>query len=208
MGFLSGITKTLFGGSEQSSQTPADQVWGPQVEYFRDLYSRASDLSQQPQNQQALSVYQGMAEGNPWLQSFRTPQISPEYQNYSRQLQQDFNTNILPAIQGQAAIAGGLGGSRQQIAEGMAADTAANMLSNFAAQTYGAQQDRSLQAAMGNLDSQFQGAQMLQQSPWFNLQQFKGILGNPLVIDQGATAGSSTSPGLLGGLGSFLGGIR
>jgi hypothetical protein len=65
---------------------------------------------------------------------------------YARNLGQQFNEQIMPGLKGEAAIGGGLGGSRAGIAQGLAGARMGQQMQDFSAQLYGQQQDRALQA--------------------------------------------------------------
>ena len=166
--------------------------------------------------------YQGLGEQAAWLKQFQNPGMDPMADVYAKNVAQNFNEQIMPGLRGGAALAGGMGSSRQGISEGLAAGRSSQQLQDFAAQLYGQQMDRSLQAAgqlgqnamgygqlangQGNLGEQMSGlggqygalSQMQQALPWYALNQYKGLLGNPTVLSGGgqssatATGGGST----------------
>ena len=88
-------------------------------------------------------------QGNPYLEQMGQYGLDQLGENYQR--------NVMPSINANAAFTGGLGGSRQGIAQGLAADSfnneSANYLSNFYGSQYQADQNRAAQAAqvMGGL---------------------------------------------------------
>ena len=157
------------------------------------------------------------------LGALQNPTVDPMLGVYAQQIGQNFNRNIMPAIQGQAALGGGLGGSRANIAAGVAAGDAQRNIQNFGAQLYGQGQDRALQAAgaqgqlaqgvagmYGNLGQQaMQGGmnnlaigQFGMGIPWYAQQQFAGLLGSPIMEDLGGygeTSANASSRGKSGG---------
>lgn len=169
-------------------------------------------------------------ESNLALRKFLNPGVDPALAAYSKNLGQQFNEQFLPGLKGDAAVAGGLGGSRAQIGAALGSQRAQQSLSEFAANAYSGQQERALQAAtqIGNLNQGYaqnaagfqqnasgylnnssqwanigqgyaqnaQGYQGLSQNrqglydlarqmPWYNLNQYSGLLGMPITLDQG-----------------------
>ncbi len=87
------------------------------------------------------------------LNSFSDPTVDPAFNAYSQTLGQQFREQFMPELQGQSALAGGLGGSRQQIGSALGAQRAMQELGNFGANAYAGQQERALaaQQARGQL---------------------------------------------------------
>lgn len=186
------------------------------------------------------------------LRTMLNPEIDPAMAAYSKRMGQAFNEQLLPGLKGDAMLAGGLGGSRQQIGAALGADRAMQAMSDFTANTYSGQQDRRLAAAqgLGNLGQMYQGlgdlsnqtagmygqfgdlsnqtaagfgnlAQGWQQSagtnlaqgdfarsmPWYNVNQYAGILGMPVTLDQGGfNWNNSSSTSSSSGKNSSIGG--
>jgi hypothetical protein len=169
---------------------------------------------------------QGMQQANSTLTRMQNPGMDPMMGVYSRQIGQNFNEQVMPGLRGDAMAAGGLGGSRAGIAQGLAGARAGQQLQDFGAQLYGQNQDRALNAAnmqgalQGNIAQGYgQGAAMAGQIgqgygqmgtqalanaqfgmgiPWYNLQQYAGLLGGPVMEDLGGTGqttGSSSGRG-------------
>jgi hypothetical protein len=90
--------------------------------------------------------------------TFSESGVSPLADVYARQLGTQFNRNIAPAIRGEAAVAGGLGGSRQQIGLGLAAGEIGQQMADFNAQLYEGQANRALSANQ-TAQQAYQGAQ-------------------------------------------------
>ena len=157
---------------------------------------------------------QGAALGGPQMQQaqgtlgrLQNPGMDPMMDVYSRQIGQNFNEQVMPGLRGDAMLAGGLGNSRAGIAQGLAGARAGQQIQDFGAQLYGQNQDRALQAAnsAGALQGALSGAygQMGQQAlgnaqfgmgiPWYNLQQYAGLLGGPVMEDLGGMGSTGSS---------------
>jgi len=233
--------QNLYGASRAKfEQMDANPVGGDALNSFQQMLGQAQGQFGNSQNQfnQAGQGYgqgySGLNEQANWLQQFRNPGMDPMADVYAKNVAQNFNEQIMPGLRGGAALAGGMGSSRQGIAEGLAAGRSSQQLQDFAAQLYGQQQDRSLQAAgqlgqnamgygqlangQGNLGSQMgqlgeamsglggqYGAlsQMQQALPWYALNQYKGLLGNPTVLGGGGSS-SATSTGADSTLGNVV----
>ena len=151
MGLFSGLTDSLgglFGGSDQSTTNPA-QVWGTQSPYLSDLYSRAQMASYGNQGQNfANQIGQGAQSGfnNQMQGGFQNPNLQQGLQNFGGQQNQalggainaglgqisnNFNRNIMPGINAGAAGTNTSGGSRQGIAQGLAASDANQQATDF-----------------------------------------------------------------------------
>jgi hypothetical protein len=161
------------------------------------------------------------AQVTDWMNSFRNPGIDPAFNAYSQAIGQQFREQVMPEMRGQAALAGGLGNSRAQLGQALAGQRAMQEIGNFGANAYAGQQQRSLAAGqalggfqndyaqrsmqaglgLGQLqnaanDRQLLAAQQLQTAPWYGLQQYKGLLGNPTVIGGGGGSSSYNQQGL------------
>jgi len=204
------------GGSRASSASDSkdygSNVWGTQSPYLADLYARSKGAMGQF-NQAGLD--QGLQQGQGYLnqaggaldasqQGFAAmagdQSVDPMLGAYGNAMQRNWSQNIMPGIQGQAAMAGGLGNSRYGIAAGQAGNQQQQQFQDFAAQLYGGQQDRRLQAmqgmqvnaagygALGEAQGGYAG--MTASSPFFGASQYAGLLGAPVIRDLG---GMSTS---------------
>lgn len=213
-----GSNKQKSSSQQQSSGVQyGTDVWGAQSPYLQNLYGAAQTQLGNTGNggaQDWLTAANGslgsantaLTQSNTALQQFLNPGQDPAVAAYAQNLGQQFNEQFLPGLQGDAALAGGLGGSRQQIGAALGAQRAMQTLGDFTAQTYSGQQERALAAAQGlGANAQgFQGNAQLQGTladfarsmPWFNLQQFQGLLGAPVMKDLGGyTNSSGTSKG-------------
>lgn len=213
------------GKQSSSSKQNASTVWGPQAGYLQDMYGRAQGMmgsTNTAAGDQAYQQAQGYGDmmggaaqqalGPQWLQQaqqttqqMQNPGTDPRMAMYAKQVGQNFNEQVMPALQGQAMTAGGYGGSRAGIAQGLAGARAGQQIQDFGAQLYGENQDRALQAANLNANifgQGMQGAAQAQQGalqsgefgmgvPWYNLQQYAGLLGGPTVLGGGGSSKSS-----------------
>lgn len=112
-------------------------------------------------NQQAMaqagSPYMTGAQNT--LSRLQNPGLDPMMAVYGRQIGQQFNEQVMPGLRGDAMVAGGLGGSRAGIGQGLAGARMGQQLQDFGAQLYGQNQDRALAAAgqAGNLQNMIAG---------------------------------------------------
>lgn len=257
---MEGMTNGQFGSSRQrmlrtglnttDEYIDAPGTWGPgggklagenSLDQFQQLLQQAQGqfgTSQNQFNQAAQGYGQGITSLNDqaaWLKQFQNPGMDPMADVYARQVGQQFNEQIMPGLRGGAALSGGMGSSRQGIAEGLAAGRSSQQLQDFGAQLYGQQQDRSLQAAMGlgqnalgygqlangqgNLGAQMGQlgeamsglggqygslSQMQQALPWYALNQYKGLLGNPTVLGGGGSSSGTATGGSESQIGNIV----
>ena len=218
---------SIGGGSSKQSSSSSQQsnsidygtdVWGYQAPFLNQLYQHGfntlNNNSAQANAQPWLTQAQGsidsangaLSNSNQALTQFLNPGQDPSVAAYATNLGQQFNEQFLPGLKGDAALAGGLGGSRQQIGAALGAQRAMQTLGDFTAQTYSGQADRALQAAsqIGSNAAGFQNNATLQSTladfarsmPWYNLSQFSGLLGSPAMQSLGGTSNSTgTSKG-------------
>lgn len=209
-------SKSKSTGSQSSVQESMDygsEVWGQQSPFLQDLYNRGQQASFGGLPSQ-FGQYQGGAmdsaamsaanlqRSNAGFQQMLNPTVDPAVNAYAQNLGQNFREQFLPELKGQAALAGGLGGSRQQIGSALGAQRAMQTLGDFTAQSYAGQQERALAAAQGLsqnasayqdlMTSNLQGAEFARSMPWYNLQQYQGLLGAPVQIDKGGWSKGSS----------------
>lgn len=229
-----GYLQNLWGAGQNLANQGAGQAAGYQG------YNAALGGNQQGMNylgagagQVGASLNQlgGANQAMNTLGNLQNPTVDPMLGVYAQQIGQQFNRQVLPGIQGQAALGGGLGGSRAGIAQGLAAGEAQRNIQNFGAQLYGQGQDRALQAAgaqgqlaQGLAQTGLQGAglygQLGQQAmqggmnnlaigqfgmgvPWYAQQQFAGLLGSPIMEDLGGYGETSANASSRGKSGGF-----
>lgn len=214
-----GGSKSKGGGSQSSeSRDFGSEVWSGQSPYLQDLYRRAAGrlgtagstvgmkqagLQNWASGYDLSAASQSLAASNKNLQSFMNPTVDPAVKAYAQNLGQQFNEQFLPGLKGEAALAGGLGGSRQQIGAALGAQRAMQTLGDFTAQSYAGQQERKLAAVqqmaanaggyMGLSDARTGLADFARSMPWYNLAQYQGLLGSPVQIDKGGWQRSSGS---------------
>ena len=166
-------------GSDKSKQ----RVWRPQGDALRGLYGQAQqadlpgagiDASRglQPFIDQAQQTATGQ---NPVLQNLAGLATGGQdysqgmIDNLSQNLGRFYQEQLMPGIQSNAIQAGGLGGGRQGIAEGLAAGRTADAfgqgvnninfqqqgIQNQAAQTYGGLQAQGIGQGMQGIGAQF-----------------------------------------------------
>lgn len=140
---------------------------------------------------QSMANLSGMANPN---------QANPMLDIYAKQLGQNLNEQILPGMRGQAAAAGQLGGSRDQIGQALATSRTGQQLQDFAGQLYSDDQNRALQANLGlqsGASGYLQGAGVMQ-----NIGQG---LNQGAQVQQGAGAGMTANAGMYGNYAQLAG---
>ncbi|MBT8449281.1 MAG: tail fiber domain-containing protein [Gammaproteobacteria bacterium] len=226
----------IFGGSSSSKSNPAT-VYGAQEPFLQNLWDRSqmasygnmgSNFANQI-NQGALPGYNQQMQGGmqiPGLQqglmNFGQQQneaLGGAIQSGLGQINRNFQRNIMPSINTGAAMSNTSGGSRQGIAQGLAASDANQQASDFVnqmmSQNFQGMQQNQL-GAYGQL-GQLQAQQNLAQqgalgmapqlsnlgfgSQYGDLAALSSLIGSPTVLGGG---GSSSGQG---GIGSSLGGI-
>lgn len=207
--------------STQGSSSGTNTSYGSamnlgQEQQFQNLWGQAGNMyaggGGQAAGQQGMAQYGnmlGQAQGynQQGAAALNDPrflgQNNPQMQAYANQIGQQFNQQIMPGLRGDAMLTGGYGGSRAGIAQGTAAGQAQRNLQDFGAQLYGQDQQYNLQRAQGlNQNAAMAGTlgeaygqlgQFGMSLPWYNLQQYAGLLGNPIMEDLGGTGTTSSS---------------
>ncbi len=205
MGFFS----DLFGGSDSTqSIAPFQQP------FLHSLFIRGNEASKaaEAQSGQLFSAGQGflgtLGSAGQGLSQFAQPGFAQQQIGAVQNLlNRNLTENLLPAIGSGAVQAGGFGGTRQGIAEGIALRGTQEALSNTSAdilasdllrrQSAQAQSEQLASAgAVGGL-SQLPGLSTLGLNPLLALAQ---IIGQPIVLGQNKSSG-----GILPGIGSLSG---
>ena len=206
-----GSSKQSQSSSGYSSQFGTNTNYGSalnfgQEQQFQNLWGQAGAMNasggQQGLGYNAYNQAQGLNQqaGNAFNR-LANPGTDPMMGAYAQQIGQQFNEQIMPQLRGDAMVAGGYGGSRAGIAQGVAAGQAQRNIQDFGAQLYGQNQDRALQAAQGLgglAQNSLATGQFGMGIPWYNLQQYAGLLGGPIVENLGGTSyqqGTSTQSG-------------
>lgn len=203
-----GGSKSKQSGNQSSeSRSFGSGVWGTQSPFLQDLYQRAQVFADNQVGyeggmaslnrsvDQLNSAANWYGNSNAALQSFMRPEVDPAVNAYATNLGQQFSEQFLPGLKGEAALAGGLGGSRQQIGSALGAQRAMQTLGDFAAQSYAGQQERKLAASQalasnaaglaGIADQQLAAGDFARSMPWHMLNQYAGLLGSPVQLDLG-----------------------
>lgn len=180
-------------GSEQGSQqssSSAQNVWNIQAPYLQQLYGQGAMMGGAPGptvNPGAYDAWQSALTGG------INPATGDVINQATQQMGLDFSRNVLPGIRRDAVAAGAGGGTRQGIAEGLAAGEAARAMASTRTNLTAAALDQANQArtaALGLSPAMMQSAALL---PWTNVEEFAKVLGSPTVL--GTSQGSGSSQG-------------
>ena len=150
----------MMGAAREFRQGAMDSIEG-----FRNSLQGAMPFYQELQNQQqgAMAGLQQFAQQN-------NPYLNSQIQNFGQDISRNLRENILPGLGSNAQMAGQRGGSRQGIAEGLAAQGAqrqfATGAANMRSQAYGQQQAaaQSLAGLTNQTMGQFAGLQQAGQA--------------------------------------------
>ena len=137
------------GKSKNSSTSHPSTVWSGQEPFLKDLYGRAQAASYGNQGQDyANQINQGANTGyqNQMGGGFQNPQLAQGLQGFGNMqnealggaidaglgdISRNFQRNIMPSINTGSAMTNTSGGSRQGIAQGLAAGEANRQASDF-----------------------------------------------------------------------------
>ena len=165
MGFLDSVSG-LLGGSDSSTTNPAT-VYGAQDPYLQDLYGRSQLASYGNTGQNfANQINQGAQTGYGQQMGggFQTPGLQQGLQDFGGMQNQalggaiqaglgdinrNFQRNIMPSINTGAAMTNTSGGSRQGIAQGLAAGDANRQASDFVNQMQSQNWGQQIQHQLG-----------------------------------------------------------
>lgn len=219
MSFGMGSDKT----SADSTMNSTQSIWGGQSPFLEALYSAAQGLQGQQSGQvgATANAYAGKGmnalttgissmkdiatTGGP-VGQYANPNNALAQQQLSQLSQnigQNFQRDVLPALNSQAGVAGAMGQSRNALARGVAASDAQNQIAQAGTNLYAQQYGIGAQAAgaatqarlnaAGELPGMGQSLYNLGLSPftaqWAPLTALAGILGGP----QALTTASSQS---------------
>ena len=170
-------------------------IWGPQAQALQGMYSGVSGLMNQQAGQaqgaaqgQVNQLMPGAMAGYNALQGYANPNTGlaqEQLSQYSQQVGQEFGRNILPQIRTGAGLSGNMGGSREALAQGVAAGDAAKLIAQGGTDLYGQQYALGAQAA-----SQLPGAagqiynlgMQPYQAAWAPYVTAAGIFGGPTAL--------------------------
>jgi len=136
----------------------AESAYGNAMQGYNQGYGATNQAMNQfgTANQDLNKTGIGMNQGYDALNqaqnaynSFMNPGMNPMQDVYARNIAQNFRENIMPELQGQAMMAGGMGGSRANIGEALAGARASQQLQDFSAQLYDQDMNRKLAATQG-----------------------------------------------------------
>ena len=184
--------------TNSSQGTSAQGVWSGQVPFLEGLYQRGSQLlGQSYAGGTPGAEYQSPAFAA-WSRLIggggENPLLARSISNAQSRAAEGFNENILPGLQSSAISSGNLGGSRGQIAAGIAGRDAQRGQERIAQemgfQDYGQSQQRILQA-LGMTG----GLAGLSASSFAPLAAFAQLLGRPTVIGGSQQSSSGASSG-------------
>lgn len=229
MGFSGGSSNQSssgYGYNQSLAQSVNGQsIWGPQAQQLTNLYGQAQKLMGQQQGQVG-STAQGLANGGVAasqgamtslgkianmqgpLAQYAQPNSALAKQQLASatgDIQQNFLRNIMPGITSGAGLSGNIGGSRQALAQGVAAGDAASAIGRAGTDIYSNMWNTGAQAAAGLTDAASQAAGMIPQmaqgiynlgmSPfqaqWAPFTSMAGILGGPQALSYGLSQAQS-----------------
>ena len=175
--------------SSSSSYQDPDSIWGPQSQGLQNLYGAAGNIFGGAGNQRGNQVF-NQAQGA--FNNLTNPGQNPALGAYASQIGRTLQQDWLPQIQGGAIQAGQLGGGRQGVAQGLALSQGQQQLTEAASMLYNQDQNRMLGALgqAGGLANLGMGI------PWYNAQQYGGLLGRPTVL--GGASGSESQSSAFG----------
>lgn len=242
MSFAYGENRTASAANAQ------DKVWGEQSPYLTGMYGQAESLAGRTPDQSVAGfnpmqqVGQGMAANYAVGQGTgianqtagalnfglnaanvnQNPYLQQAMQSSIRPLTQAYQENALSGITDQAVASGGYGGSRQGIAEGIAArgylDSVGDVVSGMGNQAYGQGLNTMMQAVgqapnvqnmglfgsnvMQGIGGQYQGLeQQRMDAPWTNLQRQQQITGAPVTLGESQSRSKGKAWNVSGSMG-------
>lgn len=144
--------------SKSNSQALSTQaIWGPQSEALQNMFSGATNLlnkqaGQIPGQAAAIGgqVNPAAMTGLRQMQQFANPNSALARQQLAgatADITQNFERSILPTLRTGAGVVGGMGGSREALARGVAAGDASRAISQAGTDIYSHQYDLAQNAA-------------------------------------------------------------
>lgn len=225
-GGTSSQSSSGYGYNQSLAQSVNGQsIWGPQAQQLTNLYGQAQGLMGQQQgqvgaaankfsqqgvqaSQAGLNSLQGIANMQGPLSQYAQPNSALAQQqlgNATADITQNFQRNIMPGITSGAGLTGNIGGSRQALAQGVAAGDAASAIGKAGTDIYSNMWNTGAQAAAGLTDAASQAAGMIPsaaqglynlgmspfQAAWAPLTSMAGILGGPQALSYGLSQAQS-----------------
>lgn len=195
MGFSMGKSESSQQSQSQQASRSWQNVYPGQAPYLEALYGRGAQMldqvtggQQSPWEQPAMSAWARMLEGG------MNPHLPGMVREAQARAGEGFAENVLPALQQSAIASGNLGGTRGNIAAGMAAREAVRDQGRIATELYGrgfeSSEARALQA-LGLTG----GLAQLSASSFAPLLAYAQLLGRPTVLGGSESSGSSWGQG-------------
>jgi len=217
-----------FGGSsEKSSMNSSQSIWGGQSPFLEYLYSAAQQMQQgQSANvtgaagslaaeglggaRAGMASMQDIASTGGPVGQYAAPNnalAQEQLSQLSQNIGQNFQRDVMPALNSAAGVAGGLGGSRNAIGRGIAASDAQSQIAQAGTNLYGQQYGIGAQAAgaatqarmdaAGQLPGMGQSIYNLGLSPytaqWAPLTALAGMIGSPQALTTAKSSGKKKS---------------
>jgi len=176
---------SLQNSANQSLQqaTNATSLYGAQAPFLQNLWGQGAGLAAGDPG------IAGQARGA-WGQALGAginPGVADVIANASQEMGLNFSRNALPAIRHGAVGTGSLGGSRQGIAEGLAAGELARSQQQLSSQLYAGALDNASRERTAALSMSGQ----MQALPWQGLESYARVVGQPIMESFGSSTGSS-----------------
>lgn len=202
---MSGSKSRSRSGSTGRNQTFIDPSQAPFLEFLR---TQGQGLAQGQMGagsdfqtgvvDPTMQAFGQALRGNTQFQYQQNPYLSGQIEQGQQLINRNLQENVLPSIGSQSQMVNQRGGSRQGIAEGIAARSAIEQQSDFAQNLIGADFERQQQlGAQQRMQAMSMAPMMagLQFSPLSNLAQ---LIGRPTVLSEGTASsrGRSKSKGL------------
>jgi hypothetical protein len=176
---------SLQNAANQSLQqaTSATSLYGAQAPFLQNLWGQGAGLAAGDPG------IAGQARGA-WGQALGAginPGVADVIANASQEMGLNFSRNAMPAIRHGAVGTGSLGGSRQGIAEGLAAGELARSQQQLSSQLYAGALDNASRERTAALSMSGQ----MQALPWQGLESYARVVGQPVMESFGSSTGSS-----------------
>jgi hypothetical protein len=181
---------------QQAMQT----IWGPQAQALQNMYGGVSGLMNQQAGQIGGAAQQAANQALPYsglqqLAQYATPNndlAQQQLSQYSQQVGQEFGRNIMPQLRTGAGIGGNMGGSREALAQGVAAGDASRAIAQGGTDLYAQQYGMGLQAAQalpGASAGYYNLAMQPYQAQWAPYTAAAGIFGGPTALQASQSFG-------------------
>lgn len=197
MSTQSGESQSDSYGYNKSLAQSMQDIWAPQGAQLQNLYTNAGNLAKQQQPQvaaraQALGgqVQPAGQFGLDQMMQFANPNSDlarRQTADLADTVGTEFGRSILPQIQSAAGLGGNIGGSRQSLAQGVAAGDAAKAISSGATDFFSNAYSMAGNAAAqlpGMASSVFNLGMQPFQAAWAPMSALSSILGGPQALSR------------------------